>query len=103
MVGGASPRFEPAELTIATGDTVVFVLASGAPHNVAFDTTVLSSDAKRRLQSAVHDAMLPFAGPLLLKDGERYVVSFAGVPSGRYPFFCMPHMSAGMRGTVVVR
>ena len=102
MVSSSAPRFEPAEIHIAAGDTVVFVLVSGAPHNVAFETTALSPVATRRLRAAVHDTILPFAGPLLMKDNERYAVSFAGMPTGRYPFYCMPHMGLQMRGTVVV-
>ena len=101
MLGSA--RFEPSEIEISPGDSVAFVLVSGAPHNVAFDSTALSPASRAPLRVAVHDAIMPFAGPLLLKEGERYVMSFAGVPAGRYPFFCMPHVSVSMRGVVVVR
>ena len=104
MLGTAErPRFEPAELRIQAGDTVVFILVSGAPHNVAFDTTSLSAEATQRLRAVVHDPMLPLAGPFLLKEGERYAVSFEGVPAGRYPFYCMPHEGLHMRGVVIVQ
>ena len=104
MIGSAqAPRFEPAEIQIASGDTVEFVLVSAAPHNVAFDSTALSPAATDRLRKIVHDPMLPLAGPMLLKEGERYTLVFADVPAGRYAYFCMPHMSMQMRGTVVVR
>ena len=99
----APARFEPAEIEIAAGDSVVFVLVAGAPHNVAFDSAGLSVPAMARIRAAVHDSIAPFAGPLLLKEGERYAVSFAGVPAGRYAFYCMPHVSVPMRGVVVVR
>lgn len=104
MVGTADhPRFEPAEVRIAPGDTVVFVVVSGQPHNVAFDTTGLAQPVRDRLRTAVHDPIVPMAGPLLLKTGDRYAVSFAGIPAGRYPFFCMPHVALHMQGTVVVQ
>lgn len=103
MIGSAqAPRFEPAEIQIEAGDTVDFVLVSAAPHNVAFDSTSLSSAATERLRKIIHDPMLPLAGPLLLKEGERYTLVF-DVPAGRYAYYCMPHMSMQMRGTVVVR
>ena len=104
MVGPADhPRFEPAEVEIASGDSVVFVVVSGQPHNVSFDSTGLAAPVRAKLQAAIHDPILPMAGPLLLKDGDRYVVSFAGIPAGRYPFFCLPHMALHMQGVVVVR
>ncbi len=104
MLGPADhPRFEPAEVTVASGDTVVFVVVSGEPHNVSFDTTGLAAPARDRLRAAIHDPMLPMASPLLLKAGDRYAVSFAGFPAGRYPFFCMPHVALHMQGAVVVR
>jgi len=104
MIGSAqAPRFEPAEIQIASGDTVDFVLVSAAPHNVAFDSTALSPMATARLHKIVHDPMLPLAGPMLLKAGERYTVVFSDVPPGRYSYYCMPHMSMQMKGTVVVQ
>ncbi len=40
-------RFEPAALTIKSGDAVKFVAVSGFPHNVAFNGTTLSATAAR--------------------------------------------------------
>lgn len=104
MIGPADhPSFEPAEVEIAPGDSVAFVVVSGAPHNVSFDTTGLAAPVRERLRAAIHDPMLPMASPLLLKEGDRYAISFAGIPAGRYPFFCLPHMALHMQGAVVVR
>ena len=104
MLGPANnPRFEPNEVQIASGDSVAFVVVSGEPHNVAFDTTALDPEVRDKLRAAIHDAMLPMAGPLLLKAGDRYAISFAGIPAGRYTFYCMPHMALHMQGAVVVR
>jgi len=104
MVGDAKGfRFEPAHLEIARGDTVVFEVASGQPHDVAFDTTGVASTAVRQLSMRLHDQIAPLAGPLLVKPGERYAVAFDGIAPGRYLFYCLPHQALQMKGEVVVR
>ena len=100
---GAAARFEPASLTIRPGDRVRFVVASGPPHNVAFDPAKLPADVRRALTAAMPNPIQPLSGPLLLNAGDGYTISFAGVKPGRYEFFCMPHVGMGMKGTVVVR
>ncbi len=47
------------------------------------------------------DQMAPLASNLL-KDGESYTISLAAVPPGTYPYFCMPHSGAGMKGSITV-
>ena len=37
VMEGTSARFEPANLTIRSGDRIRFTTVSGGPHNVAFD------------------------------------------------------------------
>ena len=104
MVGDANGfRFEPAHLEIASGDTVIFQVASGQPHDVAFDTVGLAPATVRQLSMHVHHQIAPFAGPLLVKPGERYVVAFDGIVPGRYPFYCLPHQAVQMKGEVIVR
>jgi plastocyanin len=51
----------------------------------------------------VHDQIAPLAGPLLVKPGERYGVSFDGIAPGRYAFYCLPHQALQMKGWVVVK
>ena len=60
------------------------------------------SAARSALSRALPDRMSELAGPLLTSDGAEYTVDLTGVPPGRYPFFCMPHMGVGMAGTLVV-
>jgi plastocyanin len=89
MVGDATGfRFDPQRLEIAIGDTLVFEVASGQPHDVAFDTAAIAPVTARQLSSRLHDQIAPLAGPLLVKPGERYVVVFDGIPPGRYAFYC---------------
>ena len=30
-------------------------------------------------------------------------MSFAGVPAGRYEYYCMPHMGMNMKGVITVQ
>jgi plastocyanin len=104
MVGDANGfRFEPQHLEIASGDTLVFEVASGQPHDVAFDTAGVAPATVRQLSMRVHDQIAPLAGPLLVKPGERYGVSFDGIAPGRYAFYCLPHQTLQMKGWVVVK
>jgi plastocyanin len=95
-------RFEPAELTINQGESVRFVMVSGAPHNVAFDPEQIPAAVRPRLTANMPNQMSPLAGPLLVETGDSYVISFAGVPPGTYAYFCMPHIAMDMKGTITV-
>ena len=103
VMEGESARFDPATVTIRPGDRVRFVVASGAPHNVAFDPARTPADMQRLLRAAMPDQMQPLSGKLLLADGESYTISFAGAKPGRYEFYCLPHVGMQMKGTLVVR
>lgn len=100
---GGHYRFVPATLSVPRGDTVVFRVVSGAPHNVSFDTTSLAAPARRALAPLVRDPIAPFAGALLVKAGERFVLPTASLPAGAYPFFCLPHASLEMNGVLSVQ
>lgn len=95
-------RFEPSEVRARAGDRVVFVLQSGAPHNVAFSADEIADAAEPALSRALPDRMSTLAGPLLTTAGTKYTLSLDGVPPGRYPFFCMPHAGMNMKGVLVV-
>lgn len=45
----------------------------------------------------------PLTGPFLVKGGDTMMVSFAHVTPGVYPYYCMPHVTLGMRGKIVVQ
>ena len=98
MQGG---RFAPYELTINPGDTIHFVLGSGGPHNVAFRET--RGEAAVRLRARMgKDTIADLAGPLLVIPGDTYDVVF-DVPSGKYPYWCIPHLTMGQMGSITVR
>lgn len=75
--------FEPAEVTIAAGESVHFVNNMLPPHNVVVeDHPELSHEGL---------AMLP---------NEDFEVAFSD--EGDYTYWCAPHKGAGMIGTVHV-
>jgi plastocyanin len=94
-------RFEPAELAVSPGDRVRFVMVSGGPHNVQFDS--VPAAGKARLAANMKDAISELTGPLLLNANEEYVIPFTGVAAGRYHYVCTPHVAMNMAGTIVVR
>ena len=96
-------RFDPPSLTIKAGDGVKFTLVSGPPHNVAFWPDSIPAGATSALQANMPQTMAPLNGPLLATAGETYVVSFAGATPGTYHYYCVPHLAAGMKATIVVQ
>ena len=75
--------FEPAEVSIAAGESVHFINSMFPPHNVVVeDHPELSHEGL---------AMLP---------GEDFEVAFS--EEGDYTYWCAPHKGAGMIGTVHV-
>ena len=90
-------------LSVARGDTVVFVVALGEPHDVAFDTSAMSATAKQKLNAKIHEPIAPFAGPLLVHRGDRFVMDTGDLPPGEYPFYCLPHLALQMKGVVTIK
>lgn len=103
ILDGTSARFEPANLTIRSGDRVRFTTVSGGPHNVAFDPAKVASAAQAALNAGMPGQIQPLSGALVMNAGESYTMSFAGVPAGRYEYFCMPHAGMNMKGVLTVQ
>ena len=104
MIGDATGyKFEPANITVKSGDAIKFIMVTGGPHNVAF-TGVTDAAVKAQL-----DANMPgqhmgeLSGPMLMQPNEGYVVSFAKIPAGKYDFNCVPHAAMNMKGSVTVQ
>lgn len=95
-------RFDPDELTVSVGDTVTWTNGSSQSHTVTayeedlpegaefFSTGGATSedDAREELDEA------------LIDEGETFEVTFE--EPGTYRYFCIPHESQGMVGTIVV-
>jgi len=96
-------RFEPAEVTIKQGDGVRFLMVNGAPHNVAFDATSMSAEAKAALMANMPDQQSELSSKFYFNEGETLTISFAGVPAGTYDFVCTPHLAMNMKGKITVQ
>lgn len=102
VLEGTTYKFVPAELTIKTGDVVVYHNTSGGPHNVQFWADSIPTGAAAVLDAALADKMGPLSSALLAAPGDSLVISFAGAPAGPYAFTCTPHMAMGMHGKITV-
>ena len=90
-------RFEPAEITVKTGDGIKFVFVDGGPHNLAFDPAVFPAAAKSQMMANMPEQVGELSGKMLLAAGEEYTVSFGGIPAGTYDGFCTPHLAMNMK------
>ena len=96
-------RFDPANITIKSGDAVKFTVVTGGPHNVAFDPATVPADSKAQLDANMDQKMSELSSPMLMNPNESYTISFGGVRPGVYPFHCTPHLAMGMKGTITVQ
>jgi plastocyanin len=104
MIGDATGyRFAPATVAIQRGDKVRFTLVSGPPHNVVFWSDSIPKGAAPALSKGMPQTVDKLTSPFFLKSGDSYVVSFAGVPAGRYRYYCTPHLALGMAATIQVK
>lgn len=96
-------RFEPAAVTIKTGQAVKFLNVIGGPHNVAFDPTTVPADSKDQLNANMVGQISEMSSPNLMNPNESYTISFGGIAPGVYPFHCTPHLAMNMKGTITVQ
>jgi plastocyanin len=96
-------RFAPADLTVNQGDGIKFVMASGGPHNIAFDPATIPPDVQPQLMANMPNQLAEFSSPLFMNPDESYTISFAKVTPGQYAYHCTPHLAMGMKGTITVR
>ena len=95
-------RFDPVPLRVEAGTEVSFVNASAEAHTVTAYEKDIPADAQ-------YFASGGFQTEVEARDGlaegivgqeETFEVTF-GV-AGTYEYFCIPHESQGMKGTIVV-
>lgn len=104
-VGMTTVEFTPPQVTVAPGDTVVWRNTSSHAHTVTAYEDQLPEGATYFAtgafdsQQAAETAWDDRAGGALYQD-ETYAHTFPH--SGSYPYYCIPHESAGMTGTVIV-
>jgi plastocyanin len=96
-------RFDPANLTIKSGDGVKFVMVSGGTHNVAFDPSQIPASAKAQLSANMQQQVSELSSPMMMNPNETYTISFANMPPGKYDYHCTPHLAMGMIGSITVQ
>jgi plastocyanin len=80
-------KFDPPTITVAVGGKVTWTNGSATYHTVTGGDTA-------------PDPASPINGVLDAQQGKTYSVTFT--KAGTYQYFCQPHLSVGMKGTVVV-
>jgi plastocyanin len=88
-------RFEPATLTVAKGTTVTWSNTSSMEHTVTDDPAVAVNKADAALPSGAQPWNSGTISP-----GQTFQHTFD--TPGTYKYFCMPHETAGMLGTITV-
>jgi plastocyanin len=102
VLEGTSYKFVPAELTIRTGDRVVWHNVSGGPHNVAFWADSIPAGAREILEPQIPNPIGPLSSELLVEPNATIAITFANAPAGEYRYTCTPHMAMGMHGKLTV-
>ena len=103
-VGMGDSVFEPRDITVSVGDTIVWKNTSGRAHTVtAYDTGVPEDGAYFASggfddEQAARDAWARGAGGIV--SGDTYEHTFE--TAGEFQYFCIPHERQAMTGSVVV-
>ncbi len=95
-------RFDPARITVAPGDLVRFVVRSGQPHSVVFDSSGLASSDKSALNAAMPERMSLLSGPILTGEGQIFEIRVPRLSSGSYGFYCLPHRAYRAEGVMII-
>jgi plastocyanin len=91
-----SDAFVPKEVSIKTGDTVVWKNVSSKVHTVTDDATLAAVAEHVTIPAGVK----PFNSGRI-QPGDEYSYKFT--TPGTYKYVCVPHEDHGMVGTVVVK
>ena len=102
VLEGTDYKYVPSDLSIKTGDQVVFHNVSGGPHNVQFWADSIPAGASEPLSAGMPQQMSPLAGPLVVEPNGTYTVSFANTPAGDYKYYCLPHLANKMVAKITV-
>ncbi len=96
-------EFQPKDITIKEGDGIKFIVVSGVPHNIAFNSTDVPAPVQPQLSANMGAAPGELATAFLLNPGDASTISFANIPPGKYPYICQPHLAMAMAGTITVQ
>lgn len=81
-------RFTPQDITINQGDTVKWINEKSVYHNI------------RSIKKGTPDGAETLKSPALRKENDSWSYTFN--VTGRYDYFCVPHRSMGMIGSITV-
>lgn len=98
----AAQKFAPEEFTVEVGESVSFVNSSNETHTVTAYEDEIPQDGEY-FASGDFDSEESARADLsdgLLDPDETYEVTFE--TPGTYRYFCIPHETQGMTGTIVV-
>ena len=104
-IGMTAVAFDPTEIVVSVGDTVVWANTSSRGHTVTAYDSGIPDDAEffasggYESTAAARDAFGSELGGLI-ESGDEWSHTFE-VP-GEYEYLCIPHEASGMIGTVVV-
>ncbi len=104
-VGMTAVAFDPTEITVSVGDTVVWANTSSRGHTVTAYDSGIPDDAAffasggYESTAAARDAFGSELGGLI-ESGDTWSHTFE--VAGEYEYLCIPHEASGMVGTVVV-
>ncbi len=87
-------ELDPVRVEARPGDVVRFTAGDGRLHALAFESTLLSADARAFLEQTGQ-----LRSPPLVSAGMQWVITLDGAPTGEYPYICTTH---GVRGSIVV-
>jgi len=102
MGDGTGYRFQPRTIRARPGDGIKFVMHSLPPHNIVFDSTAIPADQRAQLYANMRSPA-EWSSPMLFDEDATWELSFGNLKPGKYPFFCNPHLGAGMTGEIVIR
>jgi len=104
VVSMQAVAFEPAELTVSAGDTVAFEHVAGEAHNVVAREKQLPDGADYWSSGGFDSESAAVEGweqgKGAVQSGQSYVLTVE--TTGEHPYYCVPHETAGMEGTIVV-
>ena len=95
-------RFEPATITIEAGETVTWMNESEEAHTVTAYGDEIPEGASYFASgdSSNEEEARDSLSESLIKSGESFEVTLD--EPGTYEYYCIPHESNGMKGTIVV-
>jgi len=94
--------FAPATVNAKAGDVLVFKAVSGGQHGVVFESNMPAA-VRTALNAAMPRRVGDLSGPLMSAGSEYRIVLPAGMPAGRYRFFCLPHRAYDEVGYLVIK